>query len=268
MNVIAVYPGRFHPFHKGHAGSYNQLANQFGSDNTYLAISAKQELPKSPFSAGDRAKMAMVLGVPKDKIKAVTNPYAAKEYIDMLEKNGGDAENTALVFGVSKKDMEGVPELNIPPDPRFVFKPKKDGTPSYLQPYTGGELKPMTQHAYVVSTDVEEFPIAGETMRDASAIRKAYIDASEEKELRILQDLYGKHANLIKPIFDRHLPLNESLYNFIRQVKPYLHEATNEQRLRLQQILLSAKSRLSQKHIVENKPTLEAISNTDYLEEK
>lgn len=257
MNVIAVYPGRFHPFHKGHAGSYNQLANMFGSDNTYLAISAKQEQPKSPFSAADRAKMAMVLGIPKENIKVVTNPYAAKEYIDMLERKGGDAENTALVFGVSKKDMEGVPELGIPPDPRFEFKPKKDGSLSYLQPYNSSDLKPMTKHAYVYSTDVEEFPIAGEKMRDASAIRKAYSDAPQEKELQILKDLYGKHYQLIKPIFDLHLPLKQSIKEFYKQIRPLLADATIQQKARLHKLLNEALAKTKRNHII-----------VDYLNEK
>jgi hypothetical protein len=260
MNVIAVYPGRFHPFHKGHAGSYKQLADKFGLDNTYLAISAKQEQPKSPFSMGDRAKMAMVLGIPKEQIISVNNPYAAKEYIERLQSKNGDPENTAIVFGVSKKDMEGVPELGIPPDPRFEFKPKKDGTASYLQPYKSQELEPMTKHGYVISTDVAEFPIAGEMMRDASAIRKAYANADDKKELEILQDLYGKYAKLIKPMFDLHIPLRESITKFLKQVRPMLENATPEQKAKLINIINMAKSKL----VVENKP----VNNYDFLEEK
>lgn len=256
MNVIAVYPGRFHPFHKGHAGSYKQLADKFGVGNTYLAISAKQEPPKSPFSAGERAKMAMVLGVPKEQIISVSNPYAAKEYIERLQSKGGDPENTAIVFGVSKKDMEGVPELGIPPDPRFEFKPKKDGSLSYLQPYKSQGLEPMTKHGYVMSTDVEEFPIAGEMMRDASAIRKAYANADDKKELEILRDLYGKHAELIKPMFDLHIPLRESIKHFINRVKPMLEVASPEQKQKLVQLIHLAKNRMVVEH------------NNDYLEEK
>lgn len=262
MNVIAVYPGRFHPFHRGHAASFKQLASKFGLDNTYLALSAKQEQPKSPFSAGDRAKMALVLGIPKEQIISVTNPYAAKEYIDKLEAKGGDPENTALVFGVSKKDMEGVPELNIPPDPRFEFKPKKDGSPSYLQPYTD-KLTPMTQHGYVISTDVAEFPVAGETMRDASAIRNAYKNADEQKEIAILKDLYGDKYNLIKPIFDTHLNLNESIKLFINQIKPLLKDASVDQKHKLYSLLSEAKNKLQ---VV--KPNIIQHNNSDYLEEK
>ena len=261
MNVIAVYPGRFHPFHIGHAGSYKQLASKFGKNNTYLALSAKQEQPKSPFSAEDRAKMAMVLGIPKEQIITVTNPYAAQEYIEKLQKKGGDPENTAIVFGVSKKDMEGVPELNIPPDPRFEFKPKKDGSPSYLQRYTD-KLEPMTKHGYVYSTDVEEFPIAGKIMRDASAIRKAYQNTYEKTELKILQDLYGKHFQLIKPIFDTHLNLNESVKMFLEQIKPLLENALPNQKDRLVKLLKEVKSRIN-KHDTISQPI-----QLDYLEEK
>ena len=268
MNVIAVYPGRFHPFHIGHADSYKQLADKFGKDNTYLALSAKQEQPKSPFSTIDRAKMAMVLGIPKEQIISVTNPYAAKEYIKRLQSKGGDPENTAIVFGVSKKDMEGVPELNIPPDPRFEFKPKKDGSPSYLQPYTD-KLEPMTKHGYVYSTDVKEFPIAGEMMRDASAIRKAYQNADDKKELEILQDLYGKNAHLVKSIFDTHLNLNESIKRFINRITPLVHSALPEQKIKLLNLLKEAKAMQKAKTLEhELHETNTIIEDTDYLEEK
>lgn len=262
MKTIAIYPGRFHPFHKGHAASFQQLASKFGSKNTYLAISAKQELPKSPFSAGDRAKMAMALGIPKDNIISVNNPYAATEYIERFEKAGIDPENTVLVFGVSKKDMEGVPEMGIPPDPRFSFKPKKDGSPSYLQPYTGKDVKPMTQHAYVVSTDVAEFPIAGQQMRDASAIRKAYMGGEDQMKMQILTDLYGtKAAKILKPIFDSNLQLSENIKQLIKKIRPLMTEANDEQRKKLLILLSEAKKKLYINQIVINE-------NSDYLEEK
>lgn len=254
METIAIYPGRFHPFHKGHAASFRQLANEFGPNNTYLAISAKQEQPKSPFSAGDRAKMAMALGIPKENIISVTNPYAANEYIKRFEKAGIDPNNTILVFGVSKKDMEGVPEMGIPPDPRFSFKPRSDGTASYLQPYRKGPQEPMTKHAYIISTDVAEFPIMGQSMRDASAIRSAYAKANDSDKMRILTDLYGRAAKLIKPIFDQNIQLTESIRYLIAKVKPLLAEANYEQKQKIYSILSQAKN-----HIVKNQ---------DYLEEK
>jgi cytidyltransferase-like protein len=249
MKTIAIYPGRFHPFHKGHASSFKQLAEKFGLDNTFLAISAKQEQPKSPFSAQDRAKMAMSLGIPSKNIIAVRNPYAAQEYIDQLNL---DPEKTALVFGVSKKDMEGEPALGIPPDPRFGFKPKKDGSPSYLQPFNKNKIDPMSQHGYIVSTDVAEFPIAGKSMRDASAIRSAYAGADEKTKMKILTDLYGDAAEKMKQVFDNNLQITESIRRLIDTIKPMLSEASFEQKQKFVKLLSEAKQRLAGTVLLEN----------------
>jgi cytidyltransferase-like protein len=249
MQLVAIYPGRFHPFHRGHASSFKQLAQKFGLDNTYLAISAKQEQPKSPFSAQDRAKMAMALGIPSKNIIGVRNPYAAQEYIDQLNL---DPEKTALVFGVSKKDMEGEPALGIPPDPRFGFKPKKDGSPSYLQPFNRSKIDPMSQHGYVMSTDVAEFPIAGKSMRDASAIRSAYAGADEKTKKRILKDLYGDAAEKMKQVFDNNLQVTESIRRLISMIKPMLSEASFEQKQKFVKLLSEAKQRLAGTVLLEN----------------
>ena len=192
--TIAVYPGRFHPFHKGHAASFKQLAAKYGPANTYLALSAKQELPKSPFTAQERKKMAMALGIPEQNIVIVTNPYKNDDYISALNL---DPEHTRLIFGVSQKDMAT--------DPRFAFAPKRDGSPSYFQPADRNATQPMSQHAYIDTTDTVDFPIAGKTMRDASSIRAAYAGANEQTKNKILQDLYGKNYAAIKPIFDQGL---------------------------------------------------------------
>lgn len=246
--VIAIYPGRFHPFHKGHAASFKQLVQKFGLDNTYLAISAKQEQPKSPFSAQDRAKMATSLGIPSKNIIAVRNPYAAQEYIDQLNL---DPEHTAIVFGVSKKDMEGDPALGIPPDPRFGFKPKKDGSPSYLQPFNPKKIDPMSQHGYIMSTEVAEFPIAGKPMRDASSIRSAYAGADTKTKMRILTDLYGDAAEKMKPIFDNNLQVTESIRRLIAAIKPMLSEATIEQKAKFVKLLSEAKKKLTENILLE-----------------
>ena len=249
MKVVAIYPGRFHPFHRGHASSFNQLAQKFGLDNTYLAISAKQEQPKSPFSAQDRAKMAMSLGIPSKNIIAVRNPYVAQEYIDQLNL---DPEQTALIFGVSKKDMEGDSAMGIPPDPRFSFNAKKDGSPSYLQPFNKTKVDPMSQHGYVMSTDVAEFPIAGKSMRDASAIRSAYAGADEKTKMKILSDLYGDAAEKMKQVFDNNLQVTESIRRLIAAIKPMLSEATFEQKQKFVKLLSEAKQRLAGTVLLEN----------------
>ncbi len=243
MRIVAVYPGRFHPFHKGHAASFKQLMQKFGLDNTFLAISAKQEQPKSPFSAQDRAKMANSLGIPTKNIIAVRNPYGAQEYIDQLNL---DPEHTAIVFGVSKKDMEGDAALGIAPDPRFSFKAKKDGSPSYLQPFNPKKVDPLSQHGYVMSTDVAEFPIAGQSMRDASAIRKAYAGSDEKTKMKILTDLYGDAAEKMKQVFDNNLQVTETIRRLISAIKPMLSEASIQQKAKFVTLLESAKKALDE----------------------
>jgi cytidyltransferase-like protein len=264
MQVVAVYPGRFHPFHKGHASSFNQLAQKFGLDNTYLAISTKQEQPKSPFSAQDRAKMATSLGIPSKNIIGVRNPYAAQEYIDQLNL---DPEKTALVFGVSKKDMEGDAAMGIPPDPRFGFNPKKDGSPSYLQPFNKNKVDPMSQHGYIMSTDVAEFPIAGKSMRDASAIRSAYAGANEKTKMRILKDLYGDAAPKMKQVFDNNLQVTESIRRLISAIKPMLSEATFEQKQKFVNLLSEAKKKLSENVLLERAGDVYSNRQADIIED-
>jgi cytidyltransferase-like protein len=217
MRTIAVYPGRFHPFHKGHASSFKQLAKTFGLENTFLAISQKQEQPKSPFSAKDRAKMAVILGIPMQNILFVRNTYGGDEYMQQLQAMGVDVNDTALVLGVSGKDMGS--------DPRFSFSPKKDGSPSYLQPADNGIEAPMTQHAYIMTTDVAPFNIAGMAMTDASQIRSAYAKGDEELQNKILTDLYGKGSKHVKPIFDQNLAIMESIYNKLVSLKQRITES-------------------------------------------
>ena len=35
MKVIVIYPGRFHPFHKGHKSVYDTLIKRFGKQNVF-----------------------------------------------------------------------------------------------------------------------------------------------------------------------------------------------------------------------------------------
>lgn len=265
MKQVAVYPGRFHPFHKGHAASYNQLAQNFGKNNTYLAISKKQEAPNSPFTAGERAQMAMATGIPKENIMSVANTYNGTEYIERFKAAGLDPDNTILILAVSGKDMDGS-------DPRFSFKPKKDGSPSYLQPYTDGKLSPMTKHAYIMTTDVADFDINGEPVRDASTLRKMYKDADEQGKLNLLTQMYGaKAAKIFKPIFDERL--TQTLNELFNKVKSLITNATNEQKQKFAQMLEAANAAQQAAIAISmkkagKKPKKTVSETVDYLPEK
>ncbi len=66
--IFVIYPGRFHPFHKGHKGVYNYLSSKYGGNDVYITTTDVVELPKSPFSFDEKVKMMTLTGVPINKI--------------------------------------------------------------------------------------------------------------------------------------------------------------------------------------------------------
>jgi hypothetical protein len=160
MQIIGVYPGRYQPPHKGHLAAFNYLKKVIGPNNTFVATSDKVELPKSPLNFQDKQDIWAKHGVTNNVIKT-KNPYTPIEILQKFNK-----DNTAVVFGVGEKDMEG--------DPRFSFKTKKDGSPSYFQLYRGNEnnLRPYGEHGYilVIPTEVcrvDGKQVSGTNVRDA-----------------------------------------------------------------------------------------------------
>lgn len=210
--TIVVYGGRFHPFHSGHASVYNSLVKKFGKDNVYVVTSGKQAPVSSPFTFDDKTKMMQLLGVPKDKIVQVKNPYVPKEITDKV-----DQENTSIVFAVSEKDAE-----------RFSFAPKKDGTPSYMQPYKKGELAPLSEHGYILIVPTLDFQVGGKDVRSASEIRNMYLNADDRERVDLLRDLYGKAPKALKNLFDKKLSVTEQYYKMLASRK--LTEDTDAKR--------------------------------------
>lgn len=195
MKTVVVYPGRFHPWHKGHKSSYDYVAKKFGENNVYVATSDVQSPMTSPFTYTDKVEMMTKTGIPAGKIARVKNPYQAQE----ITQDIPDPEDTALVFAVSEKDMSG-------PDSRFKFGKKKDGSPSYMQPYPkSGKLKPLTQHAYVFVTPTVNFKVKGVDANSASAIRELYMNGNESDRKTIIHDLFGSDDTALKQMFDKRL---------------------------------------------------------------
>jgi hypothetical protein len=212
MRTVVIYPGRFHPFHRGHRASYDHLVQQYGADNVFVVSSDKQDADNSPFSFDDKLDMMTKLGIPPGRIARVVNPYQAREITSQID----DKDNTVLIFAVSEKDMSG-------PDARFNFKPKADGTAGYIQPIPdSGKLKPMSQHAYVAVTPTVNFKVRGADANSASQIRKEYIKGNDADREQIIADLYGDMDAGIKDIFDRKLraptAVNESRERIAKKI--------------------------------------------------
>jgi hypothetical protein len=247
MNYLVIYPGRFHPFHKGHRASYEWLTKQFGNDAVFIATSGVQAPVTSPFSYSDKVMMMTKLDIPVGRIANVKNPYQAVEIT-----NGVPDElknSTVLVFAVSEKDVE-----------RFNFAPKKDGSASYLQPFPKNKksIKPMTQHGYVVVTPTVNFKVNGVDANSASEIRKMYIKGNNNDRNQVIADLYGQPDPAIRAVFDKKLGISEQAQNYIRESR----QIGNKQVVEWLQTVLQLEKQAA------SVDTDFAHINPDYIDEK
>jgi hypothetical protein len=231
MKTIVVYGGRFHPFHKGHFATYQHLTKKYGADSVYVVSSAKQEAGTSPFSFADKYYMMLVCGVQVDHIVQVVSPYQPKEITGTV-----DQENTRIIFALSAKDAE-----------RFTFAPKKDGSPSYMQPLPKNldECNPLSQSGYVDIVPVVTFQILGTEVTSASEIRKLYIEGNVDYRQKIITELYGRYDPKLYDIFNNALlPAVAESFKYARMLK-YIKEsmptATTEQKKEFVRLLESTK---------------------------
>jgi hypothetical protein len=201
--VLVIYPGGFHPFHLGHASVYQRLVQEFPGADVYIA--ASDTTTERPFSFEEKQFLATQAGVPQGRFVLVKSPYQSREITANY-----DADNTVLIFATSQKDSE-----------RFKYQPKKDGSPSYFQPFADIDAsKPMSQHGYIYVAPVKKFTAAGQVVDSASKLRDMYVNGTDAVKQQIIQDLYPKsrrHSH-IQQIMDRVL-LGESLTEeFIAEV--------------------------------------------------
>jgi hypothetical protein len=263
MNTIVVYPGRFHPFHRGHVASYEYLTKRFGDNAVYIATSDVQAPVTSPFSYSDKVEMMTALGVPASHVVKVKNPYQAREITDSLSDE--QKANTVLIFAVSEKDMlEG--------SARFRFGVKKNGEPSYLQPMpeNAKQLKPMSEHAYVMVTPTVNFRVQGADANSASQIRQMYIRGNDADRDKIIADLYGEVVPRLRDTFDARLGAAERVQEFVYGTpivdagikEPGVREHREKISRLLEQVMLLER-RVEQAH----EPLQEELVE-DYIDEK
>lgn len=187
--TIAIYPGRFHPFHKGHKFVYDYLASKY--DAVFIATSDKQE-EGSPFSFEEKKRMMMLTGVPSKSIVNTRQPYVPNEILDKL-----DPSNTAAVFGVGKKDME---EGN----PRFKVGLKKNGEPTYYQ-HNKDTRETFDKHGYLEVVPTQKFTVLGEPATSATELRKQYATLNDEQAKQFVNDLFGSFDQTVMQIMDKKL---------------------------------------------------------------
>ena len=190
---VVIYPGRFHPFHKGHASVYNKLKEEFPTADIFISTSGKTNDTNSPFAFDEKRAMVLSSGIDQGIVVQTTNPYIATEIVEKY-----DLDKTQVIFAVSEKDMQG-------DKPRFKFGVKKDGTPSYFQPYNDKSSDNALKHAYITTLPTADFTILGKDINSASQIRELYKNSDEKGRRDLIQDLYGSMDEEVKRIFDNKL---------------------------------------------------------------
>ena len=206
MDTLVIYPGRFHPFHKGHKSVYDALVKRFGKNRVFIATSNKVDPPKSPFTFEEKRAMMALTGVDPSRVVQVKNPYQAVEITDNY-----DPQNTIALFAVSDKDMAE--------DPRFSFQPRKDGEHSYYQPVQK-DMNTLDKNAYIITVPTLQFDVLGKPMQSASEFRANFARADNDTQKRMITDLFGKydariHSTMTKKISETLIRADEILEQLI-----------------------------------------------------
>jgi hypothetical protein len=194
--TFVIYPGRFHPFHKGHKGVYNYLSSKYGGNDVYITTTDVVELPKSPFSFDEKAKMMTLTGLPTNKIIKVKNNYNLQNLVGQIPI---DINRDSIIFVVSEKDMTE--------DPRFSRFTKKDGSPAYLQPIPKNldKLQPAITHGYIDTVPTTDFTVLGKPARSASELRSQYTILNPQQRKSFIKDLFGKYDDSVYNIMNNKL---------------------------------------------------------------
>jgi len=171
MKQVVVMPGGFHPFHAGHAALYQSARESFPGADVYVA--ATDDTSARPFPFQVKEKLAQLAGVDKGRFMRVKSPFQATEITAPY-----NAQHTQLIFVRSEKDATKPPQAG---------GTKKNGEPSYLQPYNQAATAPMSQHGYMAYLPTVEF---GPGMTSATEIRAAWPKLNEKRKTALVMSLY------------------------------------------------------------------------------
>ena len=186
-DVIVIYPGRFHPFHKGHKGVFDLLNSKF--KNVYIATSDKVEPGRSPFNFEEKVQIMGMLGVQPNNVLKVKQTYNGMEYMSRFNNSYG------LIFAVSEKDMDDDPRFNFPASGMNL---KKNGEPAYLQKFTDlNNVEDMTKHGYIMTVPTTTFKVAGHDVNSASQIRSLLGADNIDDAKQAFVDLYDKYNETV-----------------------------------------------------------------------
>ena len=200
--IVVIYPGRFQPFHKGHAMVFSKLIGKFGRNNVFVVTSDKKNEKNDdsvderyPFTFSEKSYFMQLAGVPEDRIVQASNPFQTKSVMASGKIQIVSPENTIIIFVVSEKDMIDDPTTGQ--KPYFSFKHKKDGSESYYQPIPNNiaETEDMTKHGYIMTVPVFEFTVLDEPFTSSTEVRNLYKNSDHKTREQIIIDLFGRYTS-------------------------------------------------------------------------
>jgi len=218
--VIAVYNGRFHPMGRHHVQTYNNIAQKFGYENTYITTADKVKLPKSPLNFSEKEKIASAHGINSDKFVFCKSGYQPLELHEKIQREKGiTADDYVIVFVVGEKDMQD--------DPRFVdlggmTKPTKRNPiskPKYLKKYDQLDLLPASQHGYVYTTATVNVLLPDGNESSGSNLREFLFNATPEEFKSAMGFFDHEIYDLLKIRFDPEYLYGASLMQEVRNRK-------------------------------------------------
>ena len=207
-SVIGIYPGRFHPPHRGHLNAYNFLKLITGND-TYVSTSGKVELPDSPLTFGEKQQIWVRHGIAPDHIVQTKSPYKSLEITQKY-----DPDKTSVIFALGQKDAE---RLKVDQGGYFKSYPGNTNT-----------LEPLNKHGYVLIIPESQTMVDGKIL-SGTAVRQMlgsdkYTDDQKEKFFRYIFGWYD--IALFKDLTQKfkYNKMNESIESKLKRIVALLKE--------------------------------------------
>lgn len=152
---VITYQGRFSPPTKAHLYVYQNLCDEFGSDNVYVLTADPKVIDdKNPFTFAQKKEMLIAAGIQPEKIKQMRG--SAYKWESVASSIGVTKfDSTALVMTMGAKDA----------GTRLTGK--------YMIKYKPGEtMLPMTKHGYVkvldnMNIEGTDVPVNASSVREA-----------------------------------------------------------------------------------------------------
>jgi nicotinamide mononucleotide adenylyltransferase len=147
--TIAVFPGRFQPFHFGHYKVYLDLILRFGPSNVYISTSDKKDgTGQHPLTFAQKKKLInYMFGVPVDNIINADIPHRPTEFLKKF------TDDTSVVMAVEDDDYKMLDRSEyIKYDPESKMKGHQEAFYVWTDPTKSNSISIPQPHIRAIFT--------------------------------------------------------------------------------------------------------------------